>query len=344
MEPQSHFDLFTQKYKRDINCLTDEVHFFTRVKTQNRAIRFNALKRLLTELPKEPDETARFKLFINNLMKPLTYVFEDKIEKNREAAIKIASSHIEKFGFSKDCAIILTGVLARLNATPFPEPCIKQMLIKIAEEVRISLLKLAKLIVEKNEIEVIPFLPELTSALSKVLLDPNPAMKEECAVFLGVLSHKLKAKLGHHSKAVLHSLIQNTKHQRSKVRRLSIRAIGDVIKTENAPPLLKDIIAQLKPLVNDKIADVRKELYTVVREWLASFDITYLRMFECDLVLFLLAGVGDESPEIAQHCVDSLEFYGSNLQKLLVEIGEDVSGIDPHSFDEKFQKRMAEVQ
>ena len=25
MEPEKQFDLFTQKYKRDINCLTDEV-------------------------------------------------------------------------------------------------------------------------------------------------------------------------------------------------------------------------------------------------------------------------------------------------------------------------------
>ena len=195
--------------------------------------------------------------------------------------------------------------------------------------------------VEKNEVEVIPFLAELTSSLSKVLLDANPAMKEECAMFLGILSHKLKTKIGHHSKAMLASLVQNTKHQRSKVRRLSIRAIGDVIKTDNAPPLLKDVVSQLKLLVNDKIAEVRKELYLVVKEWLASFDITYLRMFECDLVLLLLAGVGDESPEIAQHCVDSLEFYGSNLQKLLAEIGEDTSAVNPHSFDDKFQKRVS---
>jgi len=209
----------------------------------------------------------------------------------------------------------------------------------IAEEVRLSLLNLLKLIVQKNEIEVIPFLTELSAGLSKLLLDANPTMKEECAIFIGLVSQKLKAKIGHHAKNMLLALAQNTKHQRSKVRRLSIRGIGDLIKTDNAPPLLKDIVASLKPLVNDKIVEVRKELYFVVKEWLASFDITYLRMFECDLVLLLLSGVGDESPEIAQHCVDSLEFYGSNLQKLLVEIKEDTSKIDPHSFDEKYKKR-----
>ena len=83
----------------------------------------SALKKLMTELPKETDDLSREKLFINNLMKPLTYAFEDKIEKNREAAIKIAYAHIEKFGFTKDCIMLLTAIIARMNATPFPEPC-----------------------------------------------------------------------------------------------------------------------------------------------------------------------------------------------------------------------------
>ena len=166
-------------------------------------------------------------------------------------------------------------------------------------------------------------------------------MLKECAGFLGLLSIKLKTKVGHHIKSILQSLIQNTKHQRSKVRRLSVRAIGDTIKADNAAPLLKEIMTQLKPLVNDKIVEVRKELYFVVKEWLTSFDIAYLRMFECDLVLILLAGVGDESPEIAKHCVECLEFYGSNLKKLLVEIGEDTSSVKPNSFDTKYEKMIS---
>ncbi len=98
------------------------------------------------------------------------------------------------------------------------------------------------------------------------------------------------------------------------------------------------MLLQLKSAVNDKTAEVRKELYLVVREWLTSFDITYLRMFECDLVLLLLAGVGDESPEIAKHCVDTMEYYGANLQKLLTEVGDDISAVKPNSFDAKFAK------
>jgi len=81
------------------------------------------LKKFQNELPKEADE-FRLKLFVNCLIKPLTYAFEDKIEKNRETAIKIVGAHIEKYGFTKDYTILLTAILARLNATPFPEPCI----------------------------------------------------------------------------------------------------------------------------------------------------------------------------------------------------------------------------
>lgn len=77
----------------------------------------------MTDLPKETDDEFRLKFFINCLMKPLTYAFEDKIEKNRELAIKIALTHIQKYGFTSDCSALLTAALTRLNATPFPEPC-----------------------------------------------------------------------------------------------------------------------------------------------------------------------------------------------------------------------------
>ncbi len=48
----------------------------------------------------------------------------------------------------------------------------------LAEEVRISLLGLIRLILNKNDVEVIPFVPDLCATLAKLLLDPNPAMKE----------------------------------------------------------------------------------------------------------------------------------------------------------------------
>ena len=318
------FDILVQKYRRDINCLTDE----------NRNTRLVALRKLLTELPKEPEDELREKLFINCLIKPLTYAFEDKIEKNREIAIKIVSGHIEKFGFTKDYDVLLTAALARLNGTPFPEQ---------SEEVRISFINLIKLMVDKNEVEVIPFLSDLSNTLARVLLDPNPAMKENCARFLGVLAGKLKAKLGHYVRPILNSLVVNITHQRSLIRRLSMRAIGDVVKTDCAAPLLKDIMGSLKFLLGDKIPDVRKQLYVVVREWLASFDYTYLKTFECDLISILLTGVGDESIEISELCIESLNFYGTNLRKLLEELKEDTKNIDPNSFDVEFQKRMASI-
>lgn len=90
---------------------------------QNRNTRFTALKKLLSELPKEEDDESRKRLFTNNLIKPLTYTFEDKIEKHRETGIKIAFAHIQKFGFCGECVPLLTAALARLNAIPFPEPC-----------------------------------------------------------------------------------------------------------------------------------------------------------------------------------------------------------------------------
>ena len=208
----------------------------------------------------------------------------------------------------------------------------------LAEEVRICFLNLIKIILEHNVSEVISQLTSFASTLSKLLLDPNPSMKENCAAFIVIVSDKLKNELGHHSKCIFASLIQNTKHQRSKIRKLNIRAIGEVGKTIHAAPFLTDILDQFKPLMNDKILDVRKELYMIIKEWLECFDLGYLNMVGSTLSMFLMAGIGDENEGVAQLCVNALELHGKNLQRLLKEVGEDAT-VNPFSFDERFQKR-----
>jgi len=161
-------------------------------------------------------------------------------------------------------------------------------------------------------------------------------MKESCAVFISELAPKLKKEIGDHAKSIMDSLCQNTKHQRFKIRKLSIRAIGDISKTDHAAPLLKDILVQLKPVLNDIIPDVRKELYLVVKDWLESFDVESLKLFESDLALLLLAGLGDENEEIAKLCVKALEEHGSKVQ------ASSNAKVDPHSFDEKFKRKISE--
>lgn len=196
---------------------------------------------------------------------------------------------------------------------------------------RLSFLGLIRLMAGKGAAELIPCLEEVSSTVSKALLDSNPGMKESCAIFVNELSRSLKAELGHYAKPMLNSLVQNIRHQRFKIRKLSVRAIGELAKTNHAAPLLKDILPQLKPLLNDNIAEVRKELQTVVREWLESSDI---KMFECELALLLLAGLGDENEAIAQLCVKALEEHGEKI------LNEEPKA-DVHSFDEKFKRKMS---
>jgi len=114
--------MFSLQSIREISIVL-QMKYTSSLHPKNRNTRFTALKKLLNELPKETDDESRKKLFTNNLIKPLTYIFEDKVEKNREAGIKIAFAHIQKFGFSIECTPLLTTALSRLNGTPFPEPC-----------------------------------------------------------------------------------------------------------------------------------------------------------------------------------------------------------------------------
>jgi hypothetical protein len=78
-------------------------------------------------------------------------------------------------------------------------------------------------------------------------------------------------------KSVVLGLTQNLAHQHSKVRKVTLRGLKDVIVSRGAENFLSDAVAQLKFSMNDRSQDVRLTFYEVLRHWMKNMELTALR-------------------------------------------------------------------
>lgn len=77
----------------------------------------------------------------------------------------------------------------------------------------------------------------------------------------------------------------------------------DVLASRNAEQFFEEAREQLKLTSNDRSQDVRRALVDVVEYWLQHMDINELKVFEKDLVLFLLNGISDEQAPISEKSI-----------------------------------------
>ena len=76
-----------------------------------------------------------------------------------------------------------------------------------------------------------------------------------------------------------------------------------MLASRNAEQFFEEAREQLKLTANDRSQDVRRALVDVVEYWLQHMDINELKVFEKDLVLFLLNGISDEQASISEKSI-----------------------------------------
>mmetsp|Transcript_10853 Transcript_10853/g.14620 ORF Transcript_10853/g.14620 Transcript_10853/m.14620 type:complete len:122 (+) Transcript_10853:450-815(+) len=113
--------------------------------------------------------------------------------------------------------------------------------------------------------------------LGRLATDSNPEMKQKVATFAGTLCSELPKAAGVHMKGVVLGLTANLTHQHSKVRKITLKGLKDVIVARGAESFLGDSIAQLKYSMNDRSQDVRKTFYDVLRHWMTHMELSALR-------------------------------------------------------------------
>lgn len=141
---------------------------------KERNIRLKALKEFNKDLLKEENDEILAKFWRDYLLKPLVMIYDDKFEKHRQLAIDITTQLIERFDLQDEAQIIIPGICARMHKMPYAEP---------SEEMRIEFLELLDQLLDKSPDQFLPQLADVSIMLSKVVLDPNPDMKNKASAF-----------------------------------------------------------------------------------------------------------------------------------------------------------------
>ena len=95
-------------------------------------------------------------------------------------------------------------------------------------------------------------LGQVGGMLGRAATDSNPEMKQKVATFTGKMCRELPNQAGHHMKMLVIGLTANLTHQHSKVRKITLRGLKDVIVARGAEGFLTDTVGQLKYSMNDR--------------------------------------------------------------------------------------------
>jgi hypothetical protein len=168
--------------------------------------------------------------------------------------------------------------------------------------------------------ELKPHIPELCKMLAIILKDQFPDLKTTVSQFISDFVKIDKKEIGAHSKMIIDSICLNTKHQHSKVRKISTISLIDVLLCDEAANLIDDCIPSLINVSSDKNKEIRKIFVQKMAELMKNLNIIYLKKYQSKLLVLLLNGISDENEEIRKLALKEIEEVGNNIKKLLEDI------------------------
>ena len=238
--------------QRDLNCLVDD----------NRQTRKRALTKLGT-LPSAGHPPEVLAQVWNDLLRtPITRIFGDAVEKNRELAITLTS---ELFAVLPDATLVesltlvVPAIVARIgNGAALAEE---------SEELRLLLLELVHILVKRCGTAVAAHLPEVVQVLVASYADPFPdAKKAGCAIALS-LSEAVPSHIEAHCAALISALAPALSHQHSRVRSTATEALFALLLRE--PSLVQEVAPQLALISTDRAPAVREQAVHALADLLA---------------------------------------------------------------------------
>ena len=159
--------------------------------------------------------------------------------------------------------------------------------------------------------------------LGRACDDPNPEMKSKGAQFAAAMCRDLRKETGHFMRSTVVALTSNLQHQHSKVRKVTLKSLEDIIIANGAEAFLIETFGQLRYTMNDRSQDVRKMFYTVLQSWMTKMELTAMRQYEHHFIIYLLNGLSDDCPEINAECREFLEVHGTRMKETLQALGKE---------------------
>lgn len=87
---------------------------------------------------------------------------------------------------------------------------------------------------DSDKFTFLPLLGPISTMMARAGQDSNPEMKQRLASFAGKVCRELKEKSGVYMKGTVVSMAANLAHQHSKVRKVTLKGLQDVIVARGA--------------------------------------------------------------------------------------------------------------
>uniref|UniRef100_A0A8B9U892 Dynein axonemal assembly factor 5 n=1 Tax=Anas zonorhyncha TaxID=75864 RepID=A0A8B9U892_9AVES len=253
-----------------------------------RAARLRALETIRAEVQERPLPAAVVQeVFGAQLVRPLARCLAgDAAERCRELALQLLRHGLSHGDRPEEALPVLLPALAQRLCPPQGfEPC---------EELRLGLLQLLGLLLQRCGAAVAPYLSDVVRILQATLLDHYAEVRRESCRCAVACAQAVPEHFHMQSESLINPLMQTVSHQHYRVRVDVIQATGAVIQFGNGKSV-DDVLSHLAQRLFDEIPKVRQAVTTVIGEWLLHLRDRYSYFHK--LIPLLLGSFTDEIPE-----------------------------------------------
>ncbi|KAF0974348.1 hypothetical protein FDP41_006380 [Naegleria fowleri] len=295
-----------QNLQRDINCLSSS-------EKGKRVGSLKKLKTLFDVMEQRKDQLPivdYMKFFFSHIYQPLIKLFGNEAEYCRETSVKLIlmfSNYITVNEMEEALPFLIPILEERMRGP-------KEKFAEESEEVRHSLVKLMKAIIEKctTKLEDPDYLQKIVYFLEKAFEDFHGVKAEasRCVISLCQCIRESMTKL--FSGTLIKHIIPYLRHQRYSVRSDVLDAIKYLAACGSAE-ILEDLHAPLKELCLDRSNVVRQKVLDVVVDWALNLRDKY--SFQHNFAYYLLLLSSDEISSIAKSAFDYLMEMGRQYER-----------------------------
>ncbi|KAL1116119.1 hypothetical protein AAG570_005614 [Ranatra chinensis] len=234
-------------------------------------------------------ETSGLGDIYTRISKSLHLCFQDRFELCREQSILITTDMLNTLEPDPKYLISLIPALQRrIVCEASQEP---------SEEIRLLLVKLLHVIIEKYDNLVTPFTNDIIEMLAATIADSAPVVKKEscsCAIALSKVPSQAFYTC---SPKLIKPLVDTAGHQHWRVRCIVVETIGSVIQNGDNK-CIPDVTTPLAKRLFDDSFHVRMAVTRVVGNWMISLPDRY--SFFPVLLPLILTSLTDENDDIVK--------------------------------------------
>ncbi|KAI8893080.1 armadillo-type protein [Globomyces pollinis-pini] len=277
--------------QRELNILSEP--------TSDRTSKKRALEKIYKETSQKNPQ-----LDSNSIIKHLLKSLKDPIEKCRELSINIiesliASNQVQVTLFLNQIIPVFVQQLGQLQ------------IIEPSEEIRLKILMTLKLIIKSSNSDYAPFVDDTFKILAQTFNDNfQDIRKESCNIVMILCKNNIRA-VAHLGGSVVKMILPSLNHRHSSVRTIALQAIDEAMIVDATA--IDDVINPLMALLLDKTPVVRKQIYTLARDWLSKLIDRHV--YGAKILPLLYAGLTDEIQELVQLTTGFVDEIGAQYER-----------------------------